>query len=273
MLASFLIFLREGLESSMIIAIMLSYLRRVGHGERIREVWYGVVAALVLATGMGIVLYVTVRAYDGTRVQTMLEGITYLVAAGVLAMMTLWMKEQSRSLGCELRERMEGALDRRSVWGLALLAFITVGREGLETVIFTIAIGFGQNPWILLLGAGAGLLVALLLARAIYGAGLRFPMRRFFQVVGTLLTLFGAGILANGIEDMQHLGWLPFGRQVLWDSGHVISTRSLVGDLLHGMLGYAQRPSLLQVTVYGTYLAVFLVLFWHEGARRPLAAR
>lgn len=272
MLGSFLIFFREGLEASMIIAIMLSYLRRVGRGQRTREVWYGVVAALAAATGVGIVIYTTVHGYEGTRVQTALEGITYLVAAVVLALMTLWMKAQAHSLGSELREQMEAALDRRSVWGLSLLAFITVGREGLETVIFTIAIGFGQNPWLLLLGAGGGLAAALLVARGIYGAGLRFPMRRFFQVVGTLLTLFGAGILADGVQDMQALGWLPVGQRVLWDSGHVISSGSMAGDLLHGMLGYAQRPTALQAAAYGLYLAVFLVLFWRP-ARSSAPAR
>src|SRR5215469_2158420 len=145
MLATLVIFLREGVEASMIIAILLAYLNRIGRREHFRDVFIGVGAALILATAGGAVAYATIRSYDGSRVQTIFETVTYLVAAAVLTYMTFWMRSHARSLSKELRARAEAALDGRARWGLGLLAFQAVGREGLETVVFTLAIIFSTS--------------------------------------------------------------------------------------------------------------------------------
>jgi len=129
-LATLVIFLREGVEASMIVAILLAYLNRLGRREHFRDVFLGVGAALLLATGAGVVIYTTVRNYNGTRGQTIFETVTYLLAAGVLTYMTFWMRNHARSLSKELRARTEAALDGKARWGLALLSFQAVGREG-----------------------------------------------------------------------------------------------------------------------------------------------
>src|SRR5260370_1044612 len=98
MLATLVIFLREGVEASMIIAILLAYLNRIGRREHFRDVFVGVGAALLLATAGGIAAYLTIRSYDGSRVQTIFETVTYLLAATVLTYMTFWMRKHARSL-------------------------------------------------------------------------------------------------------------------------------------------------------------------------------
>src|SRR5260370_2382933 len=142
MLATLVIFLREGVEASMIIAIMLAYLNRSGRREHFRAVFVGVGAALLLATAGGIAAYLTIRSYDGSRVQTIFETVTYLLAATVLTYMTFWMRKHARSLSKELRARTDAALDGRARWGLSLLAVPAVRREGLETVAVTLGIIF-----------------------------------------------------------------------------------------------------------------------------------
>ena len=117
MLATLVIFLREGVEASMIIAILLAYLNRIGRREHFRDVFLGVGAALVLATAGGVVAYYTIRSYDGSRVQTIFETVTYLIAAAVLTYMTFWMRKHARSLSKELRARTDAALDGRARWG------------------------------------------------------------------------------------------------------------------------------------------------------------
>src|SRR5580693_3315200 len=118
----------------MIVAILLAYLDRLGRREHFKDVFLGVGAALLIATGGGVAAYLTIRSYDGSRVQTIFETATFLVAATVLTYMTFWMRAHARSLSAELRARAEAALDGRTRWGLGLLAFQAVGREGLETV-------------------------------------------------------------------------------------------------------------------------------------------
>src|SRR5499427_7939448 len=200
MLATLIIFLREGVEASMIVAILLAYLNRIGRREHFRDVFLGVGAALVLATAGGAVAYETISSYDGSRAQTIFETVTYLVAATVLTYMTFWMRKHARTLSRELRARTDAALDGRARWGLGLLAFQAVGREGLETMVFTLAIVFASTTThAALSGGAAGLAVSLVIAFAMYRLGKRINVALFFTVVGALLMVFAAGILVDAI--------------------------------------------------------------------------
>src|SRR6266536_1314024 len=171
MLATLVIFLREGVEASMIIAILLAYLNRSGQRQHFRDVFAGVAAALVLAAAGGVIAYQTIRSYDGSRVQTIFETVTYLLAAGVLTYMTFWMRSHARGLSSDLRARADAAISRGARTGLALLAFQAVGREGLETVVFTLAIAFSTTQRRAMLGAAIGLAIALAIAFGTYRAG------------------------------------------------------------------------------------------------------
>jgi high-affinity iron transporter len=270
---TFVIFLREGIEASMIVAILLAYLQRIGKRSHFRDVYWGVAAALVLVIGGGIAAFELIRQYDGSNIQTYFETTTYLVAAAVLTYMTFWMQRHAKSLSKELERRSDLALSRGSRWGLALLAFQAVGREGLETMVFTLAIVFASSRQaatpvhgnLLLLGAALGLACALIIAYAIFKMGARLNMRRFFRALGTVLMVFAAGLLADAIENLQQLGWLPFGEHVLWNSSRVVSESSSVGDILHSLLGYADHPTVLQVVVWLAYIIVSVTLFVRLG--------
>jgi high-affinity iron transporter len=275
MLATLVIFLREGVEASMIIAILLAYLNRIGKREHFRDVFIGVGAALILATAGGAVAYETIRSYDGSRVQTIFETVTYLVAATVLTYMTFWMRNHARSLSKELRARAEAALDGRARWGLGLLAFQAVGREGLETVVFTLAIIFSTSVTGALIGAVIGLIGALGIAFVIYHLGHRLNLARFFTVIGLLLMVFAAGLLADSVENMQQLGWLPLLSEPMWHSARLLAEDSSFGDVLHSFFGYSDAPTPLQLLVYVGYLAIvsvtFLGLRFRAGARADRA--
>ena len=137
MIPTFVIFLREGVEASIIVAILLSYLDQIGQRRHFRDVFIGVAAALVVMLAGGIAAFLAIRTYAGSTAQTVFETVTYLVAAAVLTYMTFWMQAHSRTMSAELQRRSEDALEGRTRWGLGLLAFQAVGREGLETMVFT----------------------------------------------------------------------------------------------------------------------------------------
>jgi high-affinity iron transporter len=260
-LAVFVIFLREGIEASMIVAILLAYLNRIGRRDLFRDIWTGVAVALAGAAAGGIIVYLTVRRYADTRGQTIFETATYLVAAAVLTYMTFWMRGHARSLSSELRERVELAVGGRARAGLALLAGQAVGREALETAVFTLAIAFSTSRSHVLVGAVVGLLVALGLAFAIYRVGHRINLARFFTTVGALLMLFAAGLLVDAVENLQRLGWLPLLRHPLWHTGHLLNEDTALGDVLHSFFGYAQSPTVLQLIAYLVYAVVALGVF------------
>ncbi len=156
--------------------------------------------------------------------------------------------------------------------GLALLAFQAVGREGLETVVFTLAIAFSSTQKGGLLAGGAiGLAIALVIAFVMYKLGHRINIGRFFTIVGALLMVFAAGLLVDAVQNLQELGWLPGGSHQLWHTGSILSEDSALGDIAHSFLGYAQSPTVLQAVVYLAYLACVLFAFF--GLRQRLSRR
>ena len=273
MLATAVIFLREGVEASMIVAILLAYLNRSGRRRYFRDVFIGVGAALGLAAVAGLLAYLTIRTYAGSRVQTIFETLTFLLAAVLLTYMTFWMRSHARGLKAELQTRADEAMGRGARTGLSLLAFQAVGREGIETVVFTLAIAFsstgGQSG--LLAGALVGLAIAMAIALAMYRLGHRINIGRFFTVVGTLLMVFAAGLLVDAVQNMQELGWLPVATRQLWHTGTILNENSALGDIAHSFFGYAQSPTVLQAVVYVAYLAGVLAAFY--SVRQRLARR
>jgi high-affinity iron transporter len=259
--ATFVIFLREGIEASMIVAILLATLDKMGQRRHFRDVIAGVAAAMVLMLAGGVAAYLTIKTYAGSRVQTIFETVTYLVAAVVLTYMTFWMGTHARTMSAHLRERTQAALDRRTRWGLGLLSFQAVGREGLETMVFTLAIVFATSAHGVMIGGAGGLAASLAVAFAIYHLGKRINVAAFFKVVGVLLMVFAAGLLVDAIENLQQLGWLPVLAHPLWNTGHVLSESSALGDIFHSFFGYAQQPTVTQAVVYVVYLVVAIGAF------------
>jgi high-affinity iron transporter len=258
LVGAFVLFLREGLEASLIVSILFAALRQLGQVKQMRAVWTGIAAAVLVSLGGGALIYATIREYDGSTFQTVFETITYLVAVVLLTSMTFWLQSHSRTLKKELTSQATMA---GSAFGLGLLAFFTVGREGLETAVFSLALAFQTSGLWLLLGALLGLLVSLVFCWLIYRLGYRLDFRIFFRVMGILLLVFAAGLLANAIQNMQELGWIAFGSAQLWNSGQFLSQDSTLGDILHAFIGYAEAPSALQVALYVGYLLLVGSIF------------
>lgn len=265
MIAAFVLFLREGLEASLIVSILFAALRQLGQTRQARAVWIGVILAGVVSLVGGLTLYVTIHSYDGSTFQTIFETTTYLLAVVLLTTMTFWMQKHSRSLKKDITAKASLA---GSGFALGLLAFTTVGREGLETAVFMLAFAFTTNGLLLLLGALLGLLAAVGLCFMIYRLGYRLDYRVFFRVMGILLLIFAAGLLGNVVQNMQELGWVSFGTTILWNTAYFLSEDSTLGDILHTFLGYAQAPTLLQGLVYTIYLLVIGSIFTWQ-TRKP----
>jgi high-affinity iron transporter len=221
--------------------------------EKARAVWVGICLAIATALAGGLALYFTVHNYVGTTFQTIFETITYLVAVILLTSMTFWMQQHSRSLKREITEK---ASVSGSTFALGLLAFTTVGREGLETAVFTLAFAFRTNSLLLLTGAFLGLLASVGLCFMIYRLGYRLDFRVFFRIMGILLLFFAAGLLGDAVQNMQQLGWITFGTTPLWNTAHILAEDSTLGDILHTFLGYAEAPTVLQGFIYALYLLI-----------------
>ena len=269
MVGSLLIFAREGIEGTLICSILLTYLASAGRRDLFRYVFLGAGAAVVLATAVGIVLWIASRdAFIGSTAQHWFETGVFAVAVAVLTYMTFWMRRHSRNMGRELRARISGAVSGGSGIALGLVAFVTVGREAIETVIFLLAIAYQSSPFQLVIGAVIGLAIALAASVAMYRAGLHLNLKRFFAIVGSLLMVVAAGLLADAVQNLQGLGVLPGASMTIWNVSRTLPDDAGIGDVLHGLVGYSAAPTVLQATLWLGFLAVGLTLFLRPGHRR-----
>jgi len=128
-------------------------------------------------------------------------------------------------------------------------------------VVFTLAILFSTSPAGAVTGAAIGLAGSLVIASVIYRLGHKLNLAKFFTVIGVLLMVFAAGLLADAVENMQELGWLPVLDVPMWHSGRLLSESSAFGDVMHSFFGYSDAPTALQLLVYAGYLVIAVAAY------------
>lgn len=273
MTSAFFVTLREGLEAALIVGIIVAYMVRVGRRDAIRLVAYGVAAAVALSVAVGAIVVITVGELPETAQETF-EGIASLLAVVVLTWMLFWMRRQARSIKGDLETSVASALHRGSTLALVGLAFVAVVREGLETVLFMLAIvGSSEDMAATMLGAVLGLVVAIAVGYAFFAMGVRVDLRRFFTITGVLLIFVAAGLLAYAVHEFTEVGWLPE-TAVAFDLSGVLSRDGLIGSLLAGLFGYRPAPTWSELVAYFAYLIPVLIIFLAPARARgqaPLA--
>lgn len=251
MLTALVLTLREAVEAALIIGLLSSLINKTRSGRGVAFVYGGATAAVLVSLAVARIFGEAYRAFGSS-----LEGLAGVLAVALLSYMVFWMGEQARDMQNRLRERAAGGQS----WGLGLLAFLAVLREGIETVLFLLAAAKTTPPAQVAAGAAIGVLAASLLAVLLFRGLVRVNLHRFFTWTAYLLIFFGAGILGQATVALQAAGWLP-GTIAAWNTAWLISDSSPAGALLGGLVGYSASPSLLQVYVYLGYLVTALYLF------------
>ncbi|MGN6744321.1 MAG: iron uptake transporter permease EfeU [Amnibacterium sp.] len=254
MLAISLIGLREGLEAALIVSILLGYARKLNRPDLRPRIWTGIAIAVLVALGVGAVL--TFGTVELGNAEPVIAGSLSVVAVGFVTWMIFWMVRNSAGLSSSLRSDVDRSL-RGAGWGIVALAFLSVGREGIETSLFiwTAIRSTGESALALIgavLGIGAAIALTALLSRGL----IRIDLKRFFAWTGALLVVVAAGVLAYGVHDLQEGGVLPGGRAVAYDVSAVVPVDSWYGTLLKGLIGFSPTATWLQVVVWIAYVAV-----------------
>jgi len=269
MLATFFLMLREGLEAALIVGIVSAYLAKIGRRDALPNVALGVAAAIGLSLAIGVVVTLTISRLP-SLIQDGLEGLTALLAVGVLTWMLFWMRRQGRALKGELERDVDLAITKNTTIALVGLAFVAVIREGVETVLFMIPIlQFNGTGIDTLAGAVLGLVIAAAVGWAIFAAGVRINLRRFFTVTGAVLIFVSAGLVAFAIGEFGDAGLIT-NAGTAFDLNGVLPDAGALGSVLRGLFGYRSAPTPLELLAYVAYLIPVLVLF---VADRPLIHR
>jgi high-affinity iron transporter len=267
MAGAFLIMLREGFEAALIVGIVLAVLARLKRMDLGRHVLWGVLAAAVASVAF---------AFGAGRVselfQEVLNGLILAVAAAMITYVVVWVRETRKGLGGQLAGRVEAGVAAKGL-GIFVLVFLTVFREGFESVLFLWGLmlgGAGSSITATVAGAVLGLAAAAGIAWALFAGGRRVPLTAFFNGTMVLLVLLAAGMLASAAGFWVSVDWLPALEYSVWDTSGVLPESSPVGSLFAVLLGYNANPSLMEVLVWGGYLgAVCLWLAAGRLRRRP----
>ena len=253
MLSAFLLALREGLEAALIVGIVLGALRKLGQSRQQTAVWQGTLAAIAISLLVALALYVVGAEMEGAAEQ-IFEGVTMLLAAGILTWMIFWMQTQGRRINRELETGVRQAVTGMgSHWALFGVAFFAVVREGIETALFLTAATFTAGGQATLLGALLGLFVAAVLGYVLFATTRQLNVKRFFRVTSVLLILFAAGLVAHSIHEFNEVGWIPAVVEHVWNSNRLLDENSGLGQILKALFGYNGNPSLTEVLGYLVY--------------------
>lgn len=303
-LASFLIGLREGLEGALIVGILVAFVIKRSRRDVLRKIWLGVLLAIAGAVLLA-ALFTFGRYGLSFEGQELIGGSMSLLAVVMVTWMVFWSLKAGNKMKSELESSADDALALGSGWGMFWLAFISVGREGIETGL--ILWGWAMQP-AALLGALSGLIVAACLGYLIYRGMIRIDFGVFFAWMGAFLIVVAAGILAYGIHDLQEARFLPgpfsgapitptdfrtgdvlvgfFTDRPFWGAAYpfgwafdlqdAIDPAGAAAAFLKGTVGFTPLMTWLEVTAWLLYMAIVLPLFLsrvraHAKARREAA--
>jgi high-affinity iron transporter len=269
-----LIGLREGLEAGLVVTILLAAVRKAsprGSGGTVSTapIWLGVLGAVTLAGAFAAVLTFSVSVLTSAG-QEAVGGLLSVLAVCLVTGMIFWMRRTAASLSAHLR----GEVERAAAIGtgaLTLTAFLSVGREGLETTLFlwTAAKASGQTAGPLI-GAAVGIVAAILLCWLLYRRTVHLNVGVFFNRTAIALIVIAAGVLAYGLGDLQDAGWLPGHAWVAFDLTAHIDPGSWWASIVTGITELSPKMTVLQVTAWLAYLVVVIPAFLRAG--RPAAA-
>jgi len=268
-LASYLIGLREGLEVTLVVSILIAYLVKGGRRRELFPLWGGVAAAVVLSVLFGALLtYTETTLLADTASRELFEAITSVVAVVLVTWMIFWMRRTARRLKGELTGRLEAAIGLGGA-AVAGIAFVSVIREGLETALLFYTAAQGATSTLTpLLAITAGIATSVLLGFGLYAGAIRVNLTRFFTISGVLLIFVAAGIFKYGIHDFQEAGVLAGGDRLAFDITNVLDPTSWYGAAISGMFNITGAPSVLETIAYVVYLVPVLAVFlW--PARKP----
>ncbi len=279
---SFLITFREALEAALIVAIMVSYLRKVGKGRLASYAYVGTGAAILVSLVIGIGVQVVYGGLDKVTAE-LFEGFASLTAVAVLTYMILWMTEHSKHIKGEIQGRIDVAIDRNELYGIGALAFVAVFREGLETVLF-LSTTFFQDATGTLVGIVVGAAVVLLISVSLIRGAHGLELRKFFGYTSILLVVFAAGLAGYGVHELieagERMGFdIGFLGEKAYDinppvnpdgSYPLLHEKGVVGSILKALVGYDGNPEWLRVFVYvGYWLVLGYYLYRKNYATRP----
>jgi high-affinity iron transporter len=266
MTANYLIGLREGLEATLIVVLLMAYLVKSGRRHLLPRMWAGVGFAVAVSCAFGALLTYGPRGLTFEAQET-IGGSLSVLAVGLVTWMVFWMARTARTLGSDLRSRVDSH-SGGTAWGLAVVAAVAVGREGLETALFLWAAaqssGSSTSP---LLGALLGLATAAVLGYLLHRGALKVNLGKFFTWSGAALIVIAGGVLAYAVHDFQEAGILPGLHTLAFDVSAAVPPSSWYGTLLKGTLNFSPATTWFEAAAWLLYVPPVMYHYFRSNRR------
>jgi high-affinity iron transporter len=266
MIGALIIVFREIIEAGLIIGIVWAVARNLTAAKNwiLGGIGAGLLGSVVVAVFTGAIA----NAFAGYG-QELFNAAILGTAVAMLAWHNMWMAKHGREMAMGLKQAGEDAVaGRKSFYALAVIVALAVLREGSEVVLFLYGVAISGNATAggILAGGLIGLLAGGVVSMLTYKGLLRIHMRYFFLVTNWLITLLAAGMAAQMVGYLQQAGAVTVLDATLWDTSGVLSESSLIGRVLHTLVGYMDQPSVLQALAY----AAVVLAMW--GGSRMMSA-
>lgn len=258
MIPEFLITFREALEASLVVGIILAFLEKTKQSKLSKHVYFGIAAGIVCSIIFGFIIYKFFGGLEGSMEQ-IFEGTTMFIASIMLTYMIFWMMKQ-KHVAKEIENKVQKQMTEHSTFGLFMVSFISVFREGIETVLFLAAATFTSTPHPIL-GSLLGIAVAVFVGFLLFELNMHINIKQLFNISSILLLLFSAGLIAHGIHEYQEADLLPFMKNEMWNTHNLLDEKSFGGEIAKSILGYNENPSSLEVIGYLSYLALIGLIY------------
>lgn len=272
---------REGLEATLIVIIILLYLKNTGQRYYKKYIYAGTILAIISSIIFAIIFTILLGGFTGTPLEKVFEGFTFIISGIFIITLIFWMSKEGPKIRKHLEEKVEQSIQKDKVLSITILTYVIIIREGIELVLLlTGAAAIGSLSQVdVILGSFIGLGLATIVGLLTFYGIKTINLSKFFKITNVVLVIFAAGLITYGIHEFIEVGYLNPIIEEVWNIKHILPEKfpddnpetpewlEVTGSLLKTLFGYNANPSLLELIAYPTLLVsigLFSLIMWNH---------
>ncbi len=264
---------REGLESVLVLVIILSYLKSTNQKNYYKYVYIGAALAVFSSIVFSIIFSLIFGGFTGTLEQ-LFEGYTFVISGLFIVTLILWISKEGSKMRETLDEKVEQSITTGKSFSILILTYIVIIREGIELVLLLVgATSLGTlDQGSIIIGSSIGIGIAIIIGILMFYGIKTINLSKFFKITNVVLILFAAGLITYGIHEFIEAGALNPIIEEVWNIKHILPESfpdnnpltpewlEVIGALLKALFGYNANPSLLEIIIYPTLIMIISVV-------------
>jgi len=263
---------REGLEASLVIVILLLYLKKSDRKKYNKFVYFGLFLGIVLSLLFALLFTLMFGGFSGFS-EKIFEGITFMISGVLIITLIMWLSKEGSKLKINLEEKVDSAINSSKSLSITFLTLIMILREGIELILMlsgAISIG-GTTQLDIFLGTLMGLAISIIIGLLIFYGMKTFNISKFFKITNIILIIFAAGLITYGIHEFIEAGIIDPIISEVWNIKQILPENfpdgnpltpewlEIIGSLLKTLFGYNANPSLVEILVYPLILITIII--------------